>query len=127
MAYKLSKSKRLIEQIELDDGTMIDVNINVGQLSMDFNKEYNKVLRAQDLEKSVENLEELGKVTIDFIGFVIGKENTNTLLEYYENNYMELLEMIVPFIEDCVKPAMIAYIEEKNKTAQTKYKQRKTK
>jgi len=126
MAYKLKKSKQLIEQIELDDNTILNVKINVGEMSMTFNEEYNKVLRAQELEKSVENLQILGETTIEFIGFVIGKENTEILLKYYENNYMELLEQIVPFIEECVKPAMIAYIEQKNKIARSKYKKRKT-
>lgn len=124
MAYKLKKSKKISEQIELEDGTIIDIDINVGKMSLDFNKEYNKVTRVQMLNPSVENLEKLGKAAIEFYAFVLGAENTEKLIEYYDDNYLEMIENIMPFINERVKPTMEAYIKAKN-TAAKKYKKGK--
>lgn len=125
MTYKLSRSKKLVERIELDDGTLIDININVGEMSLNFNKEYNKVTRIKLLETNAENIELLGQAAIDFYAFVLGKENVEKLIDYYDNNYLEMIEQITPFVEDVVKPTMIKYIKEKNRIAGEKYKKRK--
>lgn len=131
MAYKLSRkvNNQLTEQIELDNGEILDIKINIGRLSLHFNEAYNKILRLQGVKPNVtdvaQHFETLGNAAIDFIRLVLGKENTDTLLKHYEDDYISLLEEIVPFIEQNVKPAVIEYGKQKQKIASEKYKKNK--
>ena len=124
MAYKLNKAKRLIEEIELEDGQIINVDINVGKISIDFNKHYNNILRLQNIkgEPTPQDLEDLGVAIIELITLVVGADGSKRILEYYNDNYMDLLENILPFIVDVVSPAIKNYIKEKNTDAAGKYK-----
>jgi hypothetical protein len=105
MAYKLSRSKKLVEQIELDNGVILDIDINVGEMSMTFNQEMNKVIKAESLEPTPENLQNLGQIMIDFYKYVLGSEN------------VEMISIVTPFIKKVVTPSIKEYLQGKQDKA----------
>lgn len=132
MAYKLSpsKSKKVSEQIDVD-GQILDINVNVAKTSLHFNEAYNNVLRLQNVDITsdnvVEQFEQLGNAVIELLEVILGKKQTETLINAYDEDYIQLLEDIVPFIDQKIKPAMIEYSKEKQRIAAEKYKQNKIK
>jgi len=131
--YKLSREKKIIEQIELDGGEVIDINIDVENISNDFNQAYNKVIAAEkkmaELKIKTDNKEvidlnierDYGEAVIALFSVVFGEENTSKILNYYENRYIEMSSEVFPFIINVVVPRMKTYMEEKRKKLENNY------
>jgi len=131
--YKLSREKKIIEQIELDGGEVIDINIDVENISNDFNQAYNKVIAAEkkmaELKVKTDNKEvidlnierDYGEAVIALFSVVFGEENTSKILNYYENRYIEMSSEVFPFIINVVVPRMKTYMEEKRKKLENNY------
>jgi len=131
--YKLSREKKIIEQIELDGGEVIDINIDVENISNDFNQAYNKVIAAEkkmaELKIKTDNKEvidlnierDYGEAVIALFSVVFGEENTSKILNYYENRYIEMSSEVFPFIINVVVPRMKTYMEEKRKKLEDNY------
>ena len=131
--YKLSREKKIIEQIELDGGEVIDINIDVENISNDFNQAYNKVIAAEkkmaELKVKTDNKEvidlnierDYGEAVIALFSVVFGEENTSKILNYYENRYIEMSSEVFPFIINVVVPRMKTYMEEKRKKLEDNY------
>lgn len=135
MAYKISRSLRLQEEVELVDeknhkSVMLEVDISPEKMAMDFQKHYNEVVAAQVQIKRLQSegakvagdmLQQYGLAITALIQCVFGEENTQTILEFFENNYIELTLQVLPFIADRVQPCISKYIEQTRRQSATVY------
>jgi len=115
--YKISKPVKMVEKIELEDGVVLDVTVNVGKIADNFNRIYNAVL-TQQKQKS----DKLGSSVIEMLELVLGDSNTKTLLEYYDGDWLELMLIIVPFIELKFLPLVKEHQKKKREDAKMIYK-----
>ncbi|MFI3172420.1 MAG: hypothetical protein R3Y58_08670 [Eubacteriales bacterium] len=53
-----------------------------------------------------ESLEVVGRALVDLIEACFGKEDADTIIEFYENQYLEMCEEVIPFIVNVVIPAV---------------------
>lgn len=142
MAYQ-AKRKRLYEeefQLTEEDGTVVhtlhvalDADSMVKKLS---EKRIDLVRALQDVrgisadsneKEFTEGLEKLGNAVVDMFEAVFGKEDAETIVEFYDNRYIEMCNEVVPFITDVVIPKVrkIAQANKKATLSQYNRKQRR--
>ena len=122
MAYQARRFKKVIEDFELvDENTQIierlHVELDAGSIVEKIRQKYIKLVRAnreiQNVHTDINSEEEilnaysfLGTAVSDLIEAVFGKEDTEKILKFYENNYVELSQEVIPFITQVVLPKL---------------------
>lgn len=110
--YELRRSEKIVEQIKVGDD-VIEVNLDVGAIQARFIKGYNELLRAQtalngitgdNMDAMSERLEQYGNAVVGVLQVVFGEENTQKILDFYEDNFTEMFTQIYPFIAEVVLP-----------------------
>ena len=121
MAYQVKRQQIITEDIELSgkDGTVekvLHIEFNPEKLARKFNAARNNIIRAQlELKKgnalADKKLEAFGTAVIEMFKVVFGEENTSELTAFFEGNYVEMLEVMMPFITDVAAPAVQASVD----------------
>ena len=118
----LERKKKLVDTLELknEDGStfaILNIVLDVDRIMTEYNRARNDVIRAQQKIKAdpqnPEILNEYGKAIVSVLDVLFGTENTKKLLEFYENKYSELLEMIFPYISNEIEPRMREIVNDK--------------
>ncbi len=122
MAYQARRFKKVIEDFELVDENnqiieRLHVELDAGSTVEKIRQKYIKLVRAnreiQNVHTDINSEEEilnaysfLGTAVSDLIEAVFGKEDTEKILKFYENNYVELSQEVIPFITQVVLPKL---------------------
>ena len=122
MAYQARRFKKVIEDFELVDENnqiieRLHVELDAGSIVEKIRQKYIKLVRAnreiQNVHTDINSEEEilnaysfLGTAVSDLIEAVFGKEDTEKILKFYENNYVELSQEVIPFITQVVLPKL---------------------
>jgi len=135
MAYQISRADRLIDEIELvsksgEVKAVLTVNLDVTRIARSYRTNMLAISKAQENVRQMkpcsdnfdQAVEELGNATIAAYNLVFGEENTAVMLEFFENEYLEMLEQTMPFIFDVVQPAVQAYVQRQKNNVKSKYK-----
>ena len=118
----LERKKKLVDTLELknEDGStfaILNIDLDVDRIMAEYNRARNDVIRAQQKIKAdpqnPEILNEYGKAIVSVLDVLFGAENTKKRLEFYENKYSELLEMIFPYISNEIEPRMREIVNDK--------------
>jgi hypothetical protein len=111
--YQVTRKNRIKEQLQLchADGSVAltaDVDLNVDKIAARVNKAYEVLGMAQNaLQNDPHNPETLtayGNAVAAVFAVIFGEENAAKIVEFYENNYTEMLLDIFPFINDHIMP-----------------------
>ena len=111
--YQVTRKNRIKETLQLchPDGTVaeeINVDLNVDIIAGRMNKAYEALGMAQNaLEantNSPEMLEQYGKAVMAVFDVIFGEDGRKRIVEFYENNYTEMLLDLFPFINDEIMP-----------------------
>ena len=113
MAYTVTRKNRIKEQLQLchADGTVAlvcDVDLNVDVIANRVSKAYETLAIAQNtLQESPRDaraMEAYGNAVIAVFDVIFGEENTQKIVEFYENNWSEMLLDLFPFINNEIMP-----------------------
>lgn len=119
MAYQVTRSKRITETLELTDekGNVvesIDVNLDADAVCTAFRKKQTEVIDAERrLKETRKNgvetdlecaYEAYGNAVIAIFELIFGEDGTKKLLEFFEDNYIEMGIQVVPFINAVIVP-----------------------
>ena len=137
MAYQARKHKRFQEDFELvnEDGEVehtLHVLIDADSMIVNINRKYCALTRAMcetsEMTRRAENADEiagcidvLGRAVVDLLEAVFGTEDAKTIVEFYENRYVEMSQEVLPFISQVVIPRMIEIRNENKKSTLDKY------
>lgn len=127
MAWKLKRNQKITEKLELDDGQIITIELDIPKMIKQFTQGYNAILRLKVKGAKInnENIEsyynELGEAFINLMNIVFGEDNANKILNYYDDNFIACIDNVVPFIEQVINPHFKNYNKEKMKQIK-KYK-----
>lgn len=131
MAYQARRKKAYEEEFQLTeaDGTVVHtlhVALDADSMVRKLNEKHIALVRAlQDVqnikktdsqEKLSEGLEILGRAVVDILEAVFGAEDAQTIVEFYDNRYLEMCQEVVPFITGVVIPE-VRKISQDNKKA----------
>lgn len=121
MAYKVTRSSKIIDTLELigSDGetkAVIDINIDTSRIAGEYRTRMLAITEAQKKVKEAadegdiqEAVKALGVGIVNAYQLVFGQQVTAELLEFFENDYQEMFLQTFPFLRDVVSPAITEY------------------
>lgn len=137
MAWQAKRSRTLQEDFELVDENgnvvhTIHVSLDADDMTVKISRKYTALVRAMsettEMKRKAESAEELencmeklGQAVIDMLEAVFGEEDTKTIVEFYENRYIEMSREVLPFISQVVIPRMQELAAENRKSIRQKY------
>lgn len=136
MAYQLSRTRKIIETLELTDNNgkvikTIDIHLDVGIIAKEYRDLCEKLGKAErqlkeaqkhnDTETFDKTLEAYGETIIALLRLIFGEENAQVLLDYFENNYFEMSIKLIPFIFDVLSPKIIEGIKAEKQQLLSQY------
>lgn len=138
MAYQAKRRKIYEEEFQLveEDGVVVHtlrVSLDADSVIKKLSEKHVALVKAlKDVQNekntaSENALEVLGNAVIDILEAVFGKEDAKTIIEFYENRYVEMCQEVMPFVTGTVIPEVrkIAQENKKQVLAQYNRKQRR--
>lgn len=116
MAYQIKRAPKSTEMLELIDekgnvAHRIEVALDADGMAAKVSQKYVELVNIQQKYQShasdkvsEKTLEEYGNAVIAIMEAVFGKEDTETILNFYDQKYMEMCAEIMPFITSIVIP-----------------------
>ena len=137
MAWQAKRSRTFRDDFELVDENgnvvhTIHVSLDADDMTVKISRKYTALVRAMsettEMKRKAESAEELencmeklGQAVIDMLEAVFGEEDTKTIVEFYENRYIEMSREVLPFISQVVIPRMQELAAENRKSIRQKY------
>ncbi len=137
MAYQAKRAKEYVQEFELveEDGTVahsMKVSLTPGDVVEKLSRQYTDLIRAQKETAEIaagikdhmilrEAYEKLGHAVIAIVNSVFGEEQTNIIIEFYNNRYNDIVLEVLPFITEVVIPDVRKISQEKRKEILQKY------
>ncbi len=117
--YELKRKERIVEQLKIGD-EVLTISLLPEEIAKDYVKVQTAIgearLAADAAKKAGEKddalVERLGYAIIDLISLLLGKENAEKILVFYEQNYIEMINAITPFISGTIGPKVEASIKD---------------
>lgn len=120
--YQIKRRKLFTEKLNIvnHDGKeiTIDVELSLDTQMREFESKYRSIqIINNHVNAGTATYSQLGQGVIDLMDVVFGKINTQKLITFYTGNYIEMIQDIMPFITDVVKPEFDRQKEESIKKA----------
>ena len=111
--YELKRRERIVEHVKLGDETL-EINIDPEEKAQEYQRAQADIIKAQDAIKEArkegkpgaEVLQRYGEAIVQFLRVIFGQENTEKILVFYENRYVEMSGEVLPFVVGVIKPRM---------------------
>lgn len=132
MAYQAKRRKIYEEDFQLLDEqgkvvhtlkVSLDADSMVAKLSEKHIALVNALKSVQNVKNATSDnaLTVLGNTVIDILEAVFGKEDAKTILDFYENKYVEMCQEVMPFVTGVVIPEVRKIAQENKKQVLTQY------
>ena len=128
--YTLRQSALFSDEIELakNDGTSEFITINLN-ITPDLVKEYRKLqLQYIDYQKkTAENpkdvvaIEKAGEVIVGILALLFGKENAEKIINFYSDDYIQMMVNLYPYIENTLGPRLNEIIRQRKHDLKRKF------
>ncbi|MDF2950783.1 MAG: hypothetical protein K0S18_366 [Anaerocolumna sp.] len=127
MAYQASRHKRVQEELELldDKGNVIHtlhVDLDADVMAKQLSEKHMALVQAQrDMTEAQQEVKEgntdkafetIGMTLVDLFEAVFGKEDAKTIVDFYENRYIEMCQEVLPFVIQVVIPRVRSVAQE---------------
>jgi hypothetical protein len=112
--YKITRKAHVKEELQIcyPDGTpafVLPVDLDMDVLGGKVREAIATVGQAQErLKKDPQDAEAFGTALVALFNVLFGEEGTAKLLSFYENNYLEMLIDVYPFIQSEIIPKVQA-------------------
>ncbi len=137
MAYQVKRSARVEETLELlsADGKtseVIRVNLDAGAVAERISKNYIELLNLQSKmarwgneEDKSRLYEEIGNAVVVLFQSIFGEDDTERIVSFYENDYLDMCRTIMPFITEVVLPKVRKESQKYRKAKMQSYNRKK--
>ena len=132
MAYQAKRRKIYEEDFQLVDehGSIVhtlkvslDADSMVGKLSEKHVALVNALKNIQSVKGEISDnaLSILGVTVVDILEAVFGKEDAKTIVDFYDNRYVEMCQEVMPFVTGTVIPEVRKISQENKKQVLSQY------
>lgn len=138
MAYQAKRRKIYEEDFQLVNANgeivhTLKVSLDADSMAAKLSEKHVALVNALNNMQNAKNatnenkLTVLGNTVIDILEAVFGKDNARTILDFYENKYVEMCQEVMPFITQVVIPEVrkIAQANKNQVLSQYNRKQRR--
>lgn len=142
MAYQAKRRKQFVEDFELmnEDGTIahtlhvsLDADDMVGKINRKYAELTKTLAETAEIKRQSESgevvedcYERLGTAVVNLFEAVFGREDTEIIVQFYDNRYIEMCKEVTPFITQVVIPQCIK-IKQENQQSILQFYNRKQK
>lgn len=123
---ELKRKKRIYEEIKVGD-EVLKINIDPTALVPEYNRARDALLVAQAAASktgSEADLAQLGEVITEMVSLMLGTENAEKVLAFYEGDYVEMMEEVIPYLNEVLVPQFLKAADEKKKEYRKKFGRR---
>lgn len=118
--YKIKRDKKFKEQLEVENDNgeklTLDVEITLDKQLNEFTKNWrNLEVMNINVQQGKLDYMQMGDAVISIMGVVFGENDAKKLIDFYNCNYIELIQDILPFIAGVIKPQFDKVIKEHTK------------
>ena len=127
--HELKRSKKIYEEVKIGD-EILTVNISADTALKEFNKNFNAVVAAENQLKQLTGgtdadieqvVDAYSQAVIGLLRLLFGEENTEKILTFYENNYVEMVNEVFPFVLDVILPKVKELMDEEKQKLAARY------
>lgn len=114
--YKIVRN-RITEELEIEDnGTTLhlDVDISADEILKRYNQAQYAIAKANEAVKNAATddeigkaMEQLGVAVLTLFEVIFGENQTEQIVDFYQNRTLEMLGDIAPFISDVIAPKVL--------------------
>lgn len=116
MAYQVKRSARVEEELELlsadgKESLMLCVRLDASSVTQKISQQYVELLNLQARLGKMKNegdkiklFEEIGSAVVVLFRSVFGETDTDRIIQFYEEDYVDMCRTILPFITEVVLP-----------------------
>ena len=121
--FELKRQGRIKEQLKVGDD-VLTIEIDTGRIMSDYRKAQDKLALAQQKAQSgnQEALAQFGEAIVDLMVLLFGEENAVTIIDFYDQNYPEMLLEVMPFIQQVIQPKLEEAVKDMAKRARKQYR-----
>ena len=125
--YELKRKKKIEESLKIGD-EVLTISIEPEAVARDFNRVRSEIIRAQSQIKSagpdeLEAAQEYyGAALIALMKLLLGEENTEKVVAFYEGNYIEMTSEVIGYLADVIVPQIDETIKAMRGRASEQYK-----
>ncbi len=126
--YQITRN-HIVEELEISDNgkkLQLKVDISADAILTAYNKAQYKLAeasimanKAKDDKDTAKAEEAMGNAILGLFEVVFGESQTQKIVKFYDNRYLEMLGDIAPFISDVITPK----VQEAQKRIGDRYKQ----
>jgi hypothetical protein len=126
--YQITRN-HIVEELEISDNgkkLQLKVDISADTILTAYNKAQYKLAeasimanKAKDDKDTAKAEEAMGNAILGLFEVVFGESQTQKIVKFYDNRYLEMLGDIAPFISDVITPK----VQEAQKRIGDRYKQ----
>lgn len=115
--YTLTRNQSVVDSIALqkEDGSVekLDVKLTVTpEIVHQYRLLQIELLELDKQDKtSPEVLQKIGQVTCSVLSLLLGKENTDRIFSFYDNDPVQALAAVFPYIQDEIVPKLQAAVK----------------
>lgn len=137
MAYQAKRRKQFAEDFELmnEDGTIahtlhvaLDADDMVGKINRKYAELTKTLAETTEIKRQTESgkvaedcFEKLGTAVVNLFEAVFGREDTEIIVQFYDNRYIEMCKEVTPFITQVVIPQCIKIKQENQQSILQSY------
>lgn len=134
--YEIKRAeKRIEDQIKIGE-RVIDIEFDIPAQYMALKETQQAIVeaqvairRAKEDNQTSDNIEkaiaQYGVAIVGLFNAIFGPDDTTYMIEFFQNNYQEMLEQTMPYINDKFLPLVQAYVAEQQSRQQELIKQTK--
>ncbi|MBQ7003370.1 MAG: hypothetical protein IJN57_05315 [Oscillospiraceae bacterium] len=112
MAYQIKRPERIVEDLELmavsdHPAMIIHIDINPEAMARDYRRLELTLAKA----KQAGDMASFEKAAGDLFTLICGEEAVERILAYFKGSYVDMTAALLPFVFDCIKPAVERYVQ----------------
>lgn len=127
--YTITKSSKVVEQLELKDengnSEILNIEINI---SPELAKRYRTLqvqlmnLQNKHPNNDTERIEQIGECITKMFQLLFGNANSERIFRFYENNYIVMCSDIFPFIQNVIIPQIQEFSKSRKKQMKRRFR-----
>jgi hypothetical protein len=128
--YKLNRNKKIQAKFKLGNGQIITVNLDAMKVMREFGPKHEALAKAEKEAVAAVNAKKIdadeifeayGNAIFAVMDLFFGEKQRKDIVEYYENNYVEMTQFVLPYITDKLMPQVMKVLKQQRDALTQKY------
>nr|DAU75754.1 MAG TPA: hypothetical protein [Caudoviricetes sp.] len=125
--YSIQKTESIKESFEIKnsagEAVVIDYEFKpTPQIVQNFRQLQLQILELKKNQDDIEKINGVGEAVLNLFKIIFGEKNTETIVQFYENDFTSMLLDILPYIQDKLIPQISERVKRHKKMAVKRFR-----